>query len=115
MHCELCGSQIEFCLCTDDEITNFGKHQMQTQLTAMFSPSVSLIWRGYGGKLTRHYFPNKVADRPLLEQFMREAGISTQNGIKITVEQVDSVIAAASKHGYSVETIGEPETVETPA
>lgn len=82
---------------------------MQDRVEAFFSPCVSLCWKGHFGKLSDRWHPNKGIDRELLRQFMQEAGLDVRNGISITSEQYDAVLAAASAHGYSVETVGGPD------
>ena len=83
---------------------------MHEQLNRFFEPCIKLCWRGRFGKLGPYFYPDKNQDWKLLQQFMNEAGLP-RNGVKISVDQYDAVLAVAGKYGYSIETIGE----ETPA
>lgn len=88
------------------------KRTPQTELEAFFEPAITLYWKGSFGTLGSAFYPDKLEDRAILEQFMREAGLPRQ-GIKITPDQYDAVLAVAGNHGYSICLVGEPE--ETPA
>jgi hypothetical protein len=83
------------------------------RLDALFSPKITLYWRGYFGKFVRGWYPDNILDRALLRQFMAEAGVSRAFGNNITDENYDAVLAAAGAHGYSIETVGDPETDTT--
>ena len=84
---------------------------MTEQVEMLFSPCITLYWRGRFGKSPSRWFPDRLEGRELLRQFMQEAGIPAHISLGSGVEtnQLDAVTAAAGKHGYCVETIGEPE------
>jgi len=73
-------------------------------LKQFFSPCLTLFWRGKFGKFGKAFYPDKVEDRNLLIQFCQEAGFPGRT--KVTPEMHDALLAAAGKHGWSIETIG---------
>lgn len=80
---------------------------MQKKMEQFFSPELVLYWRGKFGKLTAHFYADKLNDENLLKQFMNEAGIHT--GRKVSIQDYEKVLAVAGEHGYSLCTIGGPE------
>lgn len=82
---------------------------MKNKLLAFFEPALTIRWRGLKQKQRAFYYPNRTRDEQILRQFMEEAGLSTRDGVKITEDQYDAVLTAASKHGYSIVTIGSPD------
>ena len=84
---------------------------MTERVEKLFSPCITLYWRGRFGKSPRRWFPDRLEDRELLRQFMQEAGFPAHISLGSGVEtnQLDAIGLAAAKHGYCVETIGEPE------
>jgi hypothetical protein len=82
---------------------------MRRHIDIALSPSVKVCWRGFRGKLTAHWFPDRLKDRKLVEQFMREAGLSIKDGVCFVDADFDKVLVAAGNRGYSIESIGEQE------
>lgn len=79
---------------------------MQQQMKALFSPCITLYWRGKGGKLTAAWHHDLVKDGEILRQFKNEAGVRTMG---LSPKDYDAVLSVAGKYGYSLETIGGPE------
>ena len=67
---------------------------------------LTLYWRGKFGKLSAHWHPDTIADWRLLQQLMNEAGLP-RNGVKISNEQYDAVLAVAGTYGITIATIGD--------
>jgi hypothetical protein len=68
--------------------------------------NINLTWRGYFRTLGPFYYASTNKEEPYLKQFIREAGF---DGTKVSVEQYDAVLEAASKHRFSITTIGGPD------
>ena len=83
---------------------------MAERVAVVFSPCVRLYWKGRFGKQSDAFHPDTLADRALLQQFMKEAGVKSVGfGPMITDAQYDAVLVVAGKYGYCLETIGYPE------
>ncbi len=88
---------------------------MTRRLEAFFAVDATLVWRGPIGKRPGSYRLDGDRKADILVRFlMREAGLDDGNGTRVTVDQVDAVMAAAGKHGYGLEWVGGPEYDETP-
>jgi hypothetical protein len=79
---------------------------MTERLDAFFSPKITLAWKGHFKTKPDGYWPDTIKDRDLLRQFMQEANIEHRNGVFVNADQIDAILAAAGRHGYSVETVG---------
>lgn len=88
---------------------------MLRRLEAFFAVDATLVWRGPVGTRPGSYRLDGDRKADTLVRFlMREAGLDDKNGTRVTVGQVDAVLAAAAKHGYALEWVGGPEYDATP-
>ena len=86
---------------------------MIERMERLFSPCVTLYWRGRFGRLSNRWYPDTLQDRALLRQLMQEADIREEHGLSVTTDQLDAIGLAAGNHGYCTETIGEPDSART--
>jgi hypothetical protein len=88
---------------------------MMAKMEQFFSPRLTLYWKGYHGRLPDGYWPDRIEDRDLLLQFLREARLPVRISVTVSRENLDRVIEVAGSHGYSVAIENEPEITEEPA
>ncbi len=81
---------------------------MTEKMDSFFSPSIKLVRRKINGHIiSGKWYVDLVRQLPLARQFMEEAGIKYNFGAVIEDANLDAFTSSASKHGYSVETVGE--------
>ena len=88
---------------------------MARRLDAFFAPDATLLWHAPIG--TRPGFYRQDGDRRvdvLVRFLLREAGLDDKNSIRIGVDQVDAVLAAAARHGFCLEWVGGPDDELSP-
>jgi hypothetical protein len=88
---------------------------MIDKINAFFSPSIKVVWRGHWNKGPAAFMPDTTQDERILRQFMQEAQVSLNNGVRFQEADYDKVLSAAGRHGYGIEAIGGPteETADT--